>query len=643
MRSQYKKTVIFENIGYGSLLFVFYYLIKKYRIICFNVDAGLRNTRVLKNLFADGRIEKVAHRGSDLEKVYLPHKKALDDIEAVYEHFSRKSKLISLMVRLLKSEMAHAVYKKILVKRLYDFYITHLYVNEFAGNHKTFGEVHFVPQDYFSIRKLLKQANQEVSCDPNIYIPAWSYFMDFMSKAALKAMYIVYLISLLVRLLLKKRKFIDNEAGPKEYQVGIRIYTSDIGFYYKYRRIDFLLDGEKLNADNSLFCIETPVSNEYFRELKENKYNVVEISRILENMDRGFYQRVLLKTFVPYWSRLFVRSFMEESSVIKTTVQILYAYIMWKRFLELYHFKNYVVYNDYSALPTVRNILFAQKGIRTWYYIHSCNDTGVMAPSNNSHFRDFAYSFMNFDTLLVWGDRMKRYQSSHDGYIREYKDMGCLWSEHVRGVVEKNNGTQLKNSVIKKLNKTPKKIIGVFDTSFGGPENMIKSKEMALFFKGIIDLLENNPGFAVVLKNKWIWNDLIARSPDARTVYKEINAHPRCYAINDGFEDPNEVIAISDLVISVCFTAPTVEALGARKKAIYYDATNIFKGYFYDKFPNLVAHSSQELQKTVDYWLNLTDQEFNDYLETYVKGEIDGFVDGKAITRFRQELCKERP
>lgn len=637
-----KKIVIFENIDYSSLLFVFYCIFRREQVLFFAVDARLENTNLFKAWLAKGKIERITGRGSDLEQIYLPHKYALGVIDAAYKIFSQNSKSITLMVKLLRSEMIHALYKKLLVERVYNFYIIHLYINEFVKMHKENKNICFVSQDYMFIMKLLNRAGKEAQIDSNIHIPSFSYSMGFISNNAIKALNTIRLLALPIRLLLRIRKVSANEEPLKEYQLGIRIYTHDIGFYYKYRKINFLLDGDKLNANNTLFCVETPVSGEYARKLDENKYIAVDMSKLLKNINWKFLKSFFLGTLFPYWARLVVLFFKEERETIKASTEILFAYITWNRFLELYHFGHYVVYNDFGAFSVVRNILFAEKEIHTWYYIHSCNDIGVMTRSNTNNFRDYAYSFMNYDTLLVWGDKMKRYQSSHDGYIREYLNIGCLWSEHIRIASEKNEGAKLKEAVVKKLGISPKKIIAVFDTSYGGSENLIKSKEIELFFEGIIGILDGHPDYAVILKNKWRWDALVVKSPDAKIIYRDINAHSRCYVINEDYADPNDVVAASDLVISICFTSPTVEALGARKKAIYYDATGIFKGYFYDDFPNLVAHGEAELECLVNYWLDLPDQEFESYLDTHIKGEIDAYVDGKAISRFRQELCKAR-
>ena len=66
-----------------------------------------------------------------------------------------------------------------------------------------------------------------------------------------------------------------------------------------------------------------------------------------------------------------------------------------------------------------------------------------------------------------------------------------------------------------------------------------------------------------------------------------------------------------------------------------------FRRYYYDHFPNLVAHGYDELVKLVDHWLyKVKDEEFSEYIDRYIKDEIDPYVDGCAITRFRELLIK---
>jgi len=197
--------------------------------------------------------------------------------------------------------------------------------------------------------------------------------------------------------------------------------------------------------------------------------------------------------------------------------------------------------------------------------------------------------------------------------------------------------SSLPEAMVKKMKIMPGRIIAVYDTTFG-EKVALQPSDIALFIEGILKLLEDNPQIGVIFKEKNPFEEVLSRNPETAPIYEKLRTHERCYATGN-IGDAAEAIAASDLIVSACFTSCTVEALGARRKAIYFDATNRFKGYYYDHFPRLVAHGYDELRKLVQYWLyDITPDEFDNYLETYVKGELDAYVDGRAITRFRELL-----
>ena len=148
--------------------------------------------------------------------------------------------------------------------------------------------------------------------------------------------------------------------------------------------------------------------------------------------------------------------------------------------------------------------------------------------------------------------------------------------------------------------------------------------------------------FGIIFKNKRSLKFLSIKNPGIIEIYEKIRNHSRCYLADELNSDPSETIAASDLVISASFTSPTIEALCSKKKAIYYAPNNKFRGTYYDQIPHFVAHNYGELKEMVDYWLNeMSDMEFNFLLNRYVLGELDPYLDGKAITRFRDKLVEK--
>lgn len=631
------KIVVFESIEYFLMPLVFFYLKLGYKVRYFEANARVEKQNWFQRGLAQHQLVKVAWESFDLELHYSSHDLAFDNIERIYSRRFAKSRLIRKTESLMKSEMVHATYKKALIEKLRYFYNIQVLLNDIAKRLSP-DTIIFVPLEFIEIRNWVKSSEAANDLDNRIHIPFWAHITCCIYYTIRRIKSTAIMALLPVWKLLHIKRVVPGKAEPKSYQVGIRIYRTDLGFHYRLRSIDFLLDGNNLNADNTLFCIETPISEDYMQRLKEKKYNIVEVPKILAEVDWSFIRNTLIKTFLPYCCLSAILSFLQPPFIAQTAIGTLNGYLLWTRFLEIYHVKHYVVFNDFGKAHIIRNILLSQKGTQTWYYEHSCNylDT-VASPGGKASMRHVIFSFLYYDNLICWGNKPTQYFKAHPSYIKQYLNLGTLWSEHVRMLCEGDTPSSLPTAMVKKMEIMPSKIIAVYDTTFG-QDVPLQSNDMGLFIEGILKLLEDSPEIGVIFKEKNPFGWLLGRNPEIASIYEKLRAHERCYAPGNTC-DAAEAVAASDLIVSTCFTSCTIEALGARKRAIYFDATNRFKDCYYDRFPKLVAHGYEELRKLVQYWLyDITADEFDNYLETYVKGELDAYVDGRAITRFRELL-----
>jgi hypothetical protein len=106
----------------------------------------------------------------------------------------------------------------------------------------------------------------------------------------------------------------------------------------------------------------------------------------------------------------------------------------------------------------------------------------------------------------------------------------------------------------------------------------------------------------------------------------------------DPYFSANTVMYFADIVISMAFASPTVEALMGGKRALYYDGNNEYRKSFFERFPRIVAHSDDELIGLLDYWLKMPDPSFEDYLNQYVAPEYGGRIRNPAIKIIRETL-----
>lgn len=492
---------------------------------------------------------------------------------------------------------------------------------------------------------IISQAYKKIMCIKEFYsfesIPLKSS-MDKLKSIGLAGVYPIWILAQIGFPTLHKKQC-------TKYKLGVMVGCASWSLNNKYRTVDFLLEGVDLNKENTLFCIEEPISQSYKDVLTSKGYTQIELRKLLKNAEMGFIYTNIIKKQLSAWLSLLLKSPFIPAHITRLTLEILYKSALWEMFLQKYSLDHYVSYNEYLPADVVRYIYFNRAGIETWCYQYSNSTDDFITPPGEDDILNPHYSYWAYHHLVVWGKKMEKYYCKHPGQIQHFDSLGCLWSEHVR--ISKEYPSQ--NSVLtgakqKFLGLGVEKIIGVFDTSFTDLDTSfteacpITYKDMISFVDGLLQLLNTHPTIGIIFKNKFTKNYLQKHVSQIVPIYQQLKEHPRCYfpyGEDNVYGDPTECVAASDLVISAPFTSSCIEALGAGTKAIYYDATNKFPGCYYDRIPKFVAHNYGALKDYVVYWLyKNTPEEFEMFLHNYVEGELEEHIDGKAITRFREKL-----
>ena len=107
-------------------------------------------------------------------------------------------------------------------------------------------------------------------------------------------------------------------------------------------------------------------------------------------------------------------------------------------------------------------------------------------------------------------------------------------------------------------------MIGVFDTTFGD-QVILTSEDMVVFAQIILRHLNDFPDAEVIFKEK-VCRDEMEDFPEVFESYDQLQRHERCLFVGR-WAETSVVSAICDPSLSIRFTSPTVEALGARKRA----------------------------------------------------------------------------
>jgi polysaccharide biosynthesis PFTS motif protein len=371
------------------------------------------------------------------------------------------------------------------------------------------------------------------------------------------------------------------------------------------------------------------------KDYQEHGWNYTNIYLDKEAMTWDLFFHKIIRRFLPTWSKTVLYSFFENLLIIETNKTILLDYIIWNIFTDNYIIENYMK----RLLPdTASKIhILSQSSIKTWLIFPDNTSIDYYLDWDEKKQNQTLFSFMYYDYAVMYGNITVKFFKKHRNFIKEYIANGVLFSQ-IAQEIKKGKLSSPLNDIIKQK-KLPKKLIGVFDTSVSDI-GMIKIKDGVQFGKDILKILEDFPDTGIIFKAmKWP-----GFTPELDLIYDKIKNHERClmfYMWGDKGISVAEVIAASDFVISCSYTSPTAEALGARVKAIYYDVSghDIGEKYYYNRYPNFVAHNYKELKKLMNYWLNeVTNDEFEEFLIKYVKDEIDPYLDGKALTRLRKLL-----
>lgn len=634
---------VFENVGFFSAFIVLTHLARGHVVRYFRITPFFENLGLFTKYSGAGQLKRVIPGEIELGPQTKLNNEVLDSVDRVYNgyfagrNFARQAELST------QSPLVHAVFKKEIAQHMLEKFQIFQRLDSFSR--QCSGVVYYYPEDLSYRAPYVYRKFLDLARAGKVRVPATGVLLAAMSGIVQKLYWLLVFAAFPFWILFQSGLFHHDPAGKKEYRLGIRIYDNDLGFTPKYRSIDYLVNGACPSAHDTLFCIETGISGHYRETFREKGYDTVEIRTVLRTSGIIRAGRRVFLDIVPLWARSVLSLLGQPAFVIRLFIEIRHKNLLWDTFLEMYRLKHYVTYNDTMAADTVRNILLAARGTESWYYIHSIDNFDHYTPTTEgSLFREVLYSFLCFDHLVVWGDNSEQYYRSCPNAIGRYEKLGCLWSEHVAYVQQHPETNDVLASVREHFRTTmgamPEKIISVYDTTAGGAQMPLQAADIGEFIDGIVGLLEQFPATGVVFKMKNpVWY-MEGHFPEILAMYQKLIRHPRCYTTTGSQSDPSEVTAISDLVVSACFTSVTVEALGARKRAIYFDATGKFRNLYFDRFPGFVAHSADELRDLVRYWLyENSEQEFTTFLETHIKGELESYLDGKAITRFRERIC----
>ena len=637
--------ILIEYLGYFSLVFAVYHLfVTKNRVGYLNLRPSFGRHRWIQKILVHPSLTQVKYHEYPLVAQLRLNNTAIRDTETLFTRYLNRNPLVASIRKLYNSDDVDAAVKKVLLSHLFIMYRLDYLVKVHPEIYPEESRVILVPGPSFFNLSTLFNLRELLGRHPHCRLASGIRTLLAVQRVATRLFYLIGMIAFPLWMILRVGIPSRRSLPKKEYLVGMRIYASDIGFQFKYNTIDFLVDSATLPKDRVLFCIEEKIPESYRAGLGGRGYDAVQVSHSLHHISVPFWKNFILAHYLPFSWRLLYKSITQPPFLMHVALVAGYKYLLWHGFLEHYRLSHYVFYNDLSPANIFRNIILKETSVRTWFLIHSASTNDFISPMGEEDILEKEFTYFYCDHLVVWGKKMEGYYREHPHHIGTFDRLGCPWSEYVRKIQDLALPNDVQRQAWAKFSLVPhlsvKHIISVFDTSFNY-DCPLSQEDIIAFMTDIHRLLEAHPDIGIIYKNKRDINTMMREDPTIGHYYGKLQSHPRCFLTGTSHPDSSEAIAASDLVVSIAFTSPTVEALGARKRAIFYDPLNKFLGSYYDTIPRFVAHSFSDLEQLVEHWLTRnTDEEFDAFIRNHVIDDIDECADGRGISRFREKLLE---
>ena len=419
----------------------------------------------------------------------------------------------------------------------------------------------------------------------------------------------------------------------------LRTYATDwgvnLGGQDRLRNVDFVVDGNEVPVEDVAIWVEPGTSEERRQALRQRGYRLLSADDVTFN-PATFVRRVL--PLLLSYTALLPRLVRENRWWYGHVAALIHNYLIWQEVCRQMKPAAFLAYNDLSSAGVARNIVLRQHGCCSVFYQHSCN---TAIGGDGDWAVHLVYPYLVFDAIATWGRAHSDLFRRHPGAVGDYWEVGCLWSEHARlvgedGILNQQYRQRLASHLSTPLDQYRRRV-AVFDTSVS---SMLSAHDLASLYAGVLRLAQRLPDVLFVCKPKNPIEDLFAAAGEfGDQVRRSIGESSNVVLLPNYFETA-AVVGLTDLTISACFTSTTVEAIGCGQRAIYYDPTNRVPHAFWRRIPGLVCVADEELYERVRYLLwECDDATYMDYLRTHCMG-IEGYFDGRAITRLRRRLLE---
>ena len=525
-----------------------------------------------------------------------------------------------ILIRSLNIELAKIYRTFLLIKK----------IKKIKKNYINNSNIDFIPE-FFSI-KIFKESSFFKKYK-NYKIPKllWMYMCFY---ELVKNLY-CFLMTLLSpeQFVFKMKKNHNKKIVKKKYSIS---YILSSGQYFNtdplIKSFDTLsLKGNEsnysLNIENIIFVADNTNDKNWIKKVKESNqknYSLVVLDEIVNKFSKIEYiTKIYIKVFRLRLKLIYLSFFNFNYSVV--FYKIINDFVYWNLFYQ--YFEVNLSIRSMIAGSVTSNIIQKYYNTKTsfFYYSHHGQIVGKKIKKNFTEY--IQYSNLIFDYLLS-SDFSNNWFEYQQNKIGSYVSIGSINSDRIL-FIKKN----LKNTLRDKLNISKNKILISFFDHSCGYMGMADAKSYKDFLLSIKKLIEQFPEYLFLFKSKQeipYYKDNLNK--ETYILFNQIIHSNHCIYANTLNLKSQELMGISDLIVSSAYSSINYEGICAGIRTIVYDPNNNYNESFipFVNFPNFKAKNHIELKKLINHWMDTNDSDLKKFVIDNINKEIDKNSYGKS-------------
>lgn len=593
-----------------------------------------KDSRLWRFLFGWGRT--VLAPGSGIPEKFLDITDlSLADSRA-YE-FSRKTfkdiikdNDINTVNSLFQNEHSALIFRKSIGKALKKTFLSLIYLDKAKETFSLDQKILFVPDDdnfevFLDVLKLNVQLTHfDIPKILKLFKRAKTFFMaTFLRFVILIFSELSLLLSLFPR---------PIQTNKRDFKYAVYLRKTDPGITDKANSMDFLVKQGVANKNEILFILDDTsglVEGSYLEKISSLGYESCMFRKVASSTGIYAYINkiypVLRKMSNKIWG-----SGNRNPFILREYLSILKIARDWEAFYLKY---NVCLFFGVQEPGAVARALWQKKHNSKYFFVYlSSNIMKYVAAKTY-------YSNIIADKLISSMIPITEFREQTNKIV-EYCDVGVLNADIIRKIRKDMCRIKALRSSIDI--KKDRQIIAVFDDNSDSYDTMPIDK-VEIFLDILLRLLEEPGDFIYVYKPRAF--SVFDRNKKIRELFEKVNTHKKCRIIKNSSVSALEMMAISDVVLTVPLSSSFTEALSAGLRTVCFVGENYMSESFNDgsKYADQIfASNYQGVSERIRNALNGWQKEFEDeFIERFVKKYIDRFSDGRAFFRLKECIVLE--